>query len=168
MGKVLVVVEETVKSSCKSVLGSIREYFENASYEVEEFCALDSMNPEECRVKLMQTKCEYICTLDLACFFLTTLLDSPIYNILSAKQIHIVIDAEKLKMFKRDDFALNLFVFMPDEGKQWEEEYTNIPNLFTYPPFDLQVDEGGKNKETVCRILDTVRKECEIKLPDHP
>lgn len=168
MGKVLVVVEEAVKSSHKSVLSFIREYFESASYDVEEFCALDSMNPEECRIKLMQTKCEYICTLDLACFFLTTLLDFPVYNILSAKQIHIVIDTEKLKIFKKDDFALNLFVFMPDEGKRWEEEYVNIPNLFTYPSFDLRTEENGKNKEAVWRILDTVRKECEIKLPDDP
>lgn len=162
MSKVLIVSEKKAESQYQPIVELIKEYFIDLAYEVEEFCVTDSMRQEECRIRLLQTKCDYICTLDLPCFELTTLLGDTIYNILSAKQIHIILDTKKLLAYKKTEFALNLFVFVPDTGKCYEEEYMHIPNLSLYPILQLGNIQGGEtNRKTVWNILDSVRKECE-------
>lgn len=161
MSKVLIVFEKKAESGYQPIIKLIKEYFANVSYEVEEFCVAEGTRQEECRTRLSETKCDYICTLDLPCFQLTTLLGDTIYNILPAKQIHIILDTKKLLAYKKTDFALNLFVFVPDTGKRYEEEYTHIPNLASYPMFELGNPQGEEtNRETVWHILDSVRREC--------
>lgn len=163
MSKVLIVFKKEVELQYQPIIKLINEYFIELSYEVEEFCVTNNSRQEECRIKLLETKCDYICTLDLPCFELTTLLGYTIYNILPAKQIHIVIDTKKLLAYKKTDFALNLFVFVPDTEKRYEEEYTHIPNLAEYPIFELGNAQGEEtNRKTIWYILDTVRGECEL------
>lgn len=160
MSKVLIVFNKKVESQYQSIIKLIKEYCMELSYEAEKFCVTDSTRQEECRIRLSDNKYDYICTLDLPCFELTTLLGDTIYNILPAKQIHIVIDTKKLLAYKNLDFALNLFVFVPDTGKRYEEEYTHIPNLAVYPIFELKNTQGEEtNRETVRYILSSVREE---------
>ena len=162
MSKLLMVYEKKTEPEYQPVIKLIREYFNELSYEVEDLCIADSTRQEECRITLSEARCDYICTLDLPCFELTTLLGDTIYNILPAKQIHIIIDTKKLLAYKNIDFALNLFVFVPDTGKRYEEEYTHIPNLAVYQIFEWGSAQGEEtNRETVRQILDGVRKECE-------
>lgn len=162
MSKVLIVFEKAVELKYQPIINLIQKYFVESSYKVELFCVTDSARQAECRMKLSDTKYDYICTLDLPCFELTTLLGDILYNILPTKQIHIVIDTKKLLAYKKTDFALNLFVFVPDTGKRYEEEYTHIPNLAVYPMFELVNAQGEEtNRETVRKILDDVRSECE-------
>ena len=162
MSKVLIVFEEKVRSRYQSIIELTKEYFMNLSYEVEIFCAADNTRQEECRIRLSETKYDYICTLDLPCFELTTLMGDTVYNILPAKQIHIIIDTKRLLAYKTINFALNLFVFVPDTGKCFEDEYANIPNLAVYPIFEMGNAQGEEtNRKTVRNILEGVRRECE-------
>ena len=162
MSKVLVIFEEEARIRYKPIIEMIVQYFHDLSCDVEVFCAHDDMTVEECRDKLTESKCDYICSLDLACFWLSTLLESPLYNILRAKQIHIVIDTGRLLNFKQHDFALNLFVFVPDTGEPYAQEYPNIPNLALYPIFELgDAQKMERNRKTIQDILDAVRRECE-------
>ena len=164
MSKVLFVFEKKVESRYQPIIKLVNEYFRELSYETEEFCVADSATQTECRIKLSETECDYICTLDLPCFQLTTLLGDTIYNILPAKQIHIIINTRRLLAYRHTNFALNLFVFVSDTEKDCKQEYTNIPNLAVYPIFDLGNTQGEEtNRKTVWNILDNVRQECEMK-----
>lgn len=162
MSNVLIVFEKKDEPQYQSIIELIKEYFIDLSYTVEEFCVADNATKAECRGKLSETKCDYICTLDMPCIELTTLLGDTIYNILPAKQIHIIIDTKKLRVYKKTDFALNLFVFLPDSEKHHEEEYTHIPNLALYPTFELKNEQGEEaDRKTVWHIIESVRRECE-------
>lgn len=162
MSKILIVFEKKVELRYQAIIKLIKEYFMESSDEVEEFCVEDSTTQEERRIKLSDIKYDYICTLDLPCFELTTLLEDIAYNILPAKQIHIIIDTKRLLAYKKMDFALNLFVFVPDTGKRYEDEYTHIPNLAVYPIFELGNAQGeDTNRKTLRNILEGVRRECE-------
>ncbi len=161
MRRVLILLEHKMYNRYQPLLRLIKEYFTALSYETEEFCAGDGADQEACRIKLLETKCDYLCTLDLPCLGLTTLLGYPLYNLLPARQIHIVLDTKKLPSCRKMDLALNLFVFVPDTGKHYEEEYPRIPNLAVYPAFDFKSAQAEeRNRTTVRTILDRVRSEC--------
>lgn len=163
MSKALIVFHRETQEKYRPVTDLIHEYFRGISCEAEELCVHGGMSREECRVALVNAECDYICTLDLPCFQLSTLLDSVLYNILPAKQIHIVIDTEKLCEYRDVDFALNLFVCVPDTGRLWEREFPHIPNLILYPPFELQESRGQeRNRTAVWNMLEEVRRECGI------
>lgn len=163
MSKALIVFDKKTRTGYQPVVELIREYFRDLAYEVDELCVDSNTSQEECRLALTEARNDYICTLDLACFQMPTLLETSLYNILPAKQIHIVIDTKKLLAYKGEDFALNLFVCVPDAGRQWEEEFPNIPNLIRYQPFELQKEQGREMiRQTVWKILDEVKRECEI------
>lgn len=163
MSKALIVFYKEIQDKYRPVIELIHEYFHDMPCEAEELCVHDRMTSEECRVALASAGCDYICTLDLPCFQLSTLLDSFLYNILPAKQIHIVIDTKKLFEYRGAGFALNLFVCVPDTGRHWGREFPNIPNLILYSPFELQ-EPGGQegNRTAVWKMLEEVRRECGI------
>lgn len=163
MSKVLIIFYKEMQDKYRPVIELIYEYFHDILCEAEELCVYDGMTSEECRVALTSADCDYICTLDLPCFQLSTLLDSFLYNILPAKQIHIVIDTKKLLEYRSADFALNLFVCVPDMGRHWGREFPNIPNLILYPPFELQkAQRQERNRTAVWNILEEVHRECAL------
>lgn len=161
MGRVLVVYEEGMPKTYHILMDVIKEYFERDGFVVEMFCIKSVMTPDEYGGKFADQGWEYICTLDMAGFQISTVLECPRYNIMSAKQIHIVIDRECFLLYQDASFALNLYLFMPETMREERLEELFIPNLYYYKPFELK--EGSiQDRDELLRILEMVRKECEM------
>lgn len=160
MRKVMVVYEEWMPETYRILISIIEEYFEKSGYTVEVFHIKGVMKPEEYWDKYADLGWEYICTLDMAGFQISTVLGGPRYNIMPAKQIHIVIDEDAFALYQDMNFALNLYLFMPETMRKYCLEELFIPNLSYYQPFEL-IEDSARDRETLLQILETVRKECE-------
>lgn len=161
MGRVMVVYGEGMPEAYGILRDIIREYFERNGFTVELLCIESSMRADECWRKCSDPGLEYICTLDMAGFQMSTVLGGPMYNIVYAKQIHIVIDGNTFALYQDWDFALNLYLFMPETMRGDSLDKLFIPNLSYYKPFELTEGSDGDRAELL-RILETVRKECEM------
>ena len=160
MDKVIVVYEEGMPETYHRLIDIIREYFEQAGLAVSLFCMEDGMEQGSCQETFSDAEWKYICTLDMAGFQISTVLGGPRYNLMPAKQIHVVISEESFARYPDTEFALNLYLFLPDTMRGSLSEKVYIPNLSYYEPFTMKRDSAS-DKEKLLRILETVRKECE-------
>lgn len=160
MNKVMVVYEKGIPETYHILMNIIREYFEQAGLTVSLFCMEDGMKQDSYQKMFADAGWKYICTLDMAGFQIGTILGGPGYNIMYAKQIHIVINEESFASYSDIEFALNLYLFLPDTMRGSLPEKVYIPNLSFYEPFTIKRDSAS-DKEKLLRILESVRKECE-------
>lgn len=116
MGKVLVVYEKRMPERYHILMDIMKEYFEQAGLPVEIFDMEDGIEQDTYQEKLADTSWEYICTLDMAGFQIGTILGSPRYNIMRAKQIHIVINEKSFSLYQNTEFA-----FKRDSGGDKEK-----------------------------------------------
>lgn len=136
MRKMFIVYEEAVENSYKVISGMLGKRF-----TLEGLCIKDGGSRKEYSEKMLGCKADYICTLDMAGFQIDTLLGEPIYDILMAKQMHIIINEDILPLYGGNNFALNLFLYIPDDVEKWRNRYPHIPNMEAYKRFE--VDENG-------------------------
>ena len=160
MSKIMIVYEEGIPKTYFILINTIEEYFTKKGMTVEKFCIENEMGPEKYWSKYADPEWAYICTLDMAGFQISTILGEPRYNIMSAKQIHIVINEDIFSLYRHMEFALNLYLFMPDTMRGSCLEDLFIPNLSYYKPFESK-KYSKKDRRELIRLLDTVRKECE-------
>lgn len=160
MGKALIVYEEGVSESYLLLIDIISKWYEQTGLAVETFCIMDGMEKSVCHKRFAEPELEYICTLDMAGFQMRTVLDFPEYNVMPAKQIHIVINEKTFMLYRDLEFALNLYIFLPDTICRDCLEELYIPNLFTYMPFELK-QCSIRDKEELNRMLEIVRRDCE-------
>lgn len=161
MEKVLIVCEEFIPESYLGLMGIVKEYFEGCGLAAEIFCIEADMDPSVCQKKFSEAGLKYICTLDMAGFQIDTTLGGPRYNIVHAKQIHIVINEESFIRYREEDFALNLFMYMPDTMRNDFETRVNMFNMNFYQSFELKKNSVSDRRKLI-GILETVRKECEM------
>ena len=85
---------------------------------------------------------DYICTLDMAGFDITTMTETYYYNICMAKQMHIIVHEKEWKKYENGEFALNMYFFFPGEQDKLRKRYEQILDLYGYETFDgTQSDE---------------------------
>lgn len=151
MREMLIVYEEAIENNYKVISGMLEKRF-----ILEELCIKDGGSRKEYSEKLLKCKADYICTLDMAGFQLDTLLGAPTYDILTAKQMHIIINEDILPLYGENDFALNLYIYIPDDVKKWGKRYPHIPNMEAYKRFEA--DENGNilNSEINKTILEFI------------
>ena len=151
MRKAIIVYEEAIENSAKVISGMLKKRF-----ILEGLCIKDGGSKKEYSEKLLKCKAGYICTLDMAGFQLDTLLGEPTYDILTAKQMHIIINEDILSLYGENDFALNLFLYIPDDVEKWRKRYPHIPNMESYKRFEA--DENGNilNSEINEAILNLI------------
>lgn len=113
--------------------------------------------------KLTNLKDEYIFTIDMAGFQVSTFLGTHAYNMVSAKQIHLILDERKMDKYGISEVALNLYIFLDKRKTDCDSKYSHIPNLHFYRSFEC--DERGKirkcseNVAIVREIIGTVMNE---------
>lgn len=136
MRKAIIIYEEAIENSYRVISGMLEKKF-----ILESLCIKDGGSKKEYSKKLLKCRADYICTLDMAGFQLDTLLGEPTYDILTAKQMHIIINEDILLLYGEHDFALNLFLYVPDNVEKWRGKYPHIPNIEAYKRFET--DENG-------------------------
>lgn len=162
MGKVVIVYnEEDEKYSV--LIKLVVEEFSSRNFETESLCIRNDDSKNKYTSFLQNAGADYICTLDMAGFWLDTLLEMPFYDILTAKQLHIIINQERLDSWRVKEFALNLFFVVPGAVREWKKEYPYILNIDGYPPFETDEENGildsETNKEIVKLIIDKFFRE---------
>ena len=164
MGKAVIVYNE--RDDKYSVLTEyVAEEFSRRGIETEGLCvgSIDSKN--EYTAFLQNANADYLCTLDMAGAWLDTLLEVPVYNILTAKQLHIIINQESLAPYRDKEFALNLFFAVPGAVSAYGKEYPYILNIDEYPPFEMDernvILDSDTNREIVKFVMDKFWGEAE-------
>ena len=135
MGKAIIVYNE--RDDKYSVLTEyMEEEFSRRGIETEGLCigSIDSKNRYAAFLK--NAGADYLCTLDMRGVWLDTLLEVPLYNILTAKQLHIIINQESLTSYREKEFALNLFFAVPGAVSAYGKEYPYVLNIDEYPSFE--------------------------------
>lgn len=106
----------------------------------------EEMTQEQVKI-IMDKELNYIFTMDMAGFQKDTLLGVSVYNIISPKQMHIVIDECVMKKFGYKEMPLNLYLFLPIGEMAWNELYPHIPNIMEYETLEMNEDGVPINSE---------------------
>ena len=139
MRKTVIVYEENDKY--ERLLKLIDKNFTDRGFHTDILCIKEGGPGNEYASWLKKSEADFICTLDLAGFQLNTLLDTPMYNILKAKQMHVLINEDVFPLYAEKEFALNLFLFVPEDAEKWRLKYPHILNMEAYA--SLEIDEDG-------------------------
>ena len=158
MKKAMIVCDKKKQGKYKFILNALEQIFKEKSFEVKSifFGELNEQNHISF-TEIKEYNADYICTLDMAGFQMNTLLECSRYNLLYAKQIHIVVGEQCFVEYAEGQFALNLFVFLPNSAIEWKKRYPHIPNIVAYDKLDLK----KVNKETLNSIVEYVISETE-------
>lgn len=95
-------------------------------YTFERLLLVDGATGQD---KLAKGCPDVIVSLDMAGFQFKTLLENYYYNILPIRQLHLIMDVEKWSEYSDKDFAINLFLYVPqimNEEIKEDEERINI------------------------------------------
>lgn len=161
MDKVLIVYEESDKLT--TAVEMVEEEFQNKKYETEAYFLKDEEGRRIVRDILRKNDISYVCTFNMAGFEIGTIAGSVAYNVSTAKQMHIIVDEDVIERYAEGEFALNLFFFVADEAKKWQQQYPNILNVEEYSPFEMdnngEVKNSESNRREVSRMIDRLIEE---------
>ena len=128
------------------------------------------LKPKEGKLyeKLKKLDAEYLLTFDMAGFENDTYLEVPMYNLLFAKQIHILLNNNsKYQKYLYKNLGLNLFLFMSNTRLLllYREKYPHLLNLEEMPELEtginLSEELKARNREILKVIMERVRFEAE-------
>lgn len=118
--------------------------------------------------RLRKMDADYLLSFDMAGFEMGTLTEDSAYNLLYAKQIHILFqNHQKYRTYLRQDLAMNLFLFIGDEYlfKRYKQEYSHILNLEAMPSLvygeKLTKEQQEKNRKAIKWVMERVYQEVE-------
>lgn len=165
MSKVVIVYEEEVEESYKELRGQLATLWQERNLNIEEVCIVNGGSPKEYNDKLMAKDVKYICTLDMSGFQLGTLLEQPAYNICVAKQMHIILREEYFGLYADNEFALNLFFYVPGSAAYWKKKYPHVLHFSSYEDFILNCKNEAqrlRNEKALKGIVEEFLKEVEV------
>lgn len=99
--------------------------------------------------RILSTNTDVIISMDMAGFQYKTLLENYLYNIIPGKQLHIVLDIDKWHEYSGMDFAINLFLYLPQGINEDIEVDKENPNIRYYSSKLL-----GTKKDMLSKIID--------------
>ena len=109
--------------------------------------------------ELKKLDADYLISIAMAGFTWTTLTSQPAYNLLYAKQIHILLgDYNNYDEFLQQEYAMNLFFFAdhPKWLRNWEEKYPGIPYLEQIPTLYIGKALSRQERQTDYKIMEQV------------
>lgn len=113
--------------------------------------------------ELKKYDADYLISFAMAGFGWKTLSSQVSYNLLYAKQVHILIgDYAGYEEFLQKEYAINLFFFADNNKwtRDWENRYPGIPYMEKIPPVyigkNLSVMERQADRKIIRRIVDRV------------
>lgn len=166
MRKAVLAYEEAKREKYDNLLKLIERIFQEAEIEVKPLCFESGKTESQYFDVLLAKDIDYICILDMVGFSVDTLMEVPAYNIVTAKQIHIVVDENVMSLYGHHAMALNLFLFLPGDMEKWQDKYLHIPCLNAYSPLETDVQgtpvESEHNRTVLHGIVHKVLEETEI------
>lgn len=167
MKKIVIVWEEKEQKLYGSLIKQAKKIAKELDMEAV-FFPLQDKGKYKTYERLKEIDADYLLVFDMAGFEMSTLQEVSGYNILYAKQIHILFgNDEKYRKHLKKNLALNLFFFLSDENllEAYKQEYPHILNLEAMPPLftgkKLTVWQQEKNQEALRGIIEQVYHQVE-------
>lgn len=167
MKKIVIVWEEREQKLYGSLIKQAKKIAKELDMEAVFFPLQDKGNHKTYE-RLKEMDADYLLVFDMAGFEMSTLQEVSSYNILYAKQIHILFgNDEKYRKHLKKNLALNLFFFLSDENllQEYKQEYPHILNLEAMPPLftgkKLTAWQQEKNQEALRGIMEQVYHQVE-------
>ncbi len=153
--KAIVVYEQ--KEYSRQFVKMIQDALWMQSIETE-FLDVTRNNPNDYMKYLQETSAEIIISIDMAGFHLKTLQENSFYNVLTAKQLHFLSEENKLKKWEQEEFALNLYVAVPQKECNHAKmgRRKNIPQVIYHPCYEQKqgaITESVINKNIIKEVI---------------
>lgn len=163
MKKALVVYSEEEKGRYSELISMLQDVLMNASLPTEVISIKKGENSLVYTKRFSDESVLYICTIDMAGFQMNTLLETPVYNIMRAKQIHIIVDSLYIDIEQWKEWALNLYLCISEDEIKWREKCSHIPNVLTYSALECdsqkRVLKNNSNLEKLTRLFQEFEKD---------
>ena len=164
MGKrAIIIYEEGHREVLNDLLRDTQIIMEKKQYATTQLCISNKKPGHTYFEQLKKENPDYIISFAMAGFQWKTLASQISYNLLYAKQIHILIgNYDIYETYLQKEYAINLFFFADHERwtKKWDERYAGIPFMkkisTIYIGKKLSVDERQSNQKNLNQIIDQV------------
>ncbi|MBD5464731.1 MAG: hypothetical protein HDR22_02755 [Lachnospiraceae bacterium] len=167
MKKIVIIWEEKKQNLFASLIKQVKKIAKELDMETI-FFPLKGKGNHSTYESLKKLDADYLLSFDMAGFEMDTLQEVCAYNILYAKQIHILFQNEqKYREYLLQDMALNLFFFLSDEEllQKCKQEYPHILNLEAMPFLatgkKLTFEQQEKNRKALKMVIEKVYYEVE-------
>ena len=167
MKKLTIVLDEKKQQLFGSLVEQVKKAAKAMDMETLCFCLQDNESGHIYE-HLRKIDADYLMSFDMAGFEMSTLTEGSAYNLLYAKQIHILFQNDrKYRRYLQQDMAMNLFLFIGDERlfKQYKQDYPHILNMEAMPPLTLgeklTEEQQRKNGEALRWVIEKVYNEIE-------
>lgn len=161
--KAIIIFEECHREVLKDLITDAEKIFKEKQYIVDRICISDNKAGHIYFGQLKNENPDYIVSFAMAGFQWKTLASQVSYNLLYAKQIHILIgDYDVYETFLQKEYAINLFFFADNDKwtKEWEQRYVGIPYMRKVPTIfigkNLSCEEKRSNQRNLHQIIDQV------------
>lgn len=140
--KVVILYRESEAGSKEEWIREAQRIWEARDYETERMPIREELSWESYRPRLQERDVSWLVTVDMAGFAWSTLQEGCVYNLLRAKQIHLLTeDHGQYDEMLRKEYAIHLF-FFTDNAKTAsgsENLYPLVPQMEYLPgPGDLE------------------------------
>ncbi len=147
---VLILFREQDCDKKRRLIQALCEAWEKRGYQTEKIAVRERPAPgEDWFSAVRRQNPDYLATIDMVGFERTTLLEGSVYNLLHAKQLHLLTgDCGQYEELLQREYAINLFFFSDREEtvRDWEKRYPGLPHLERMP-------EPGRVEEAVEKLL---------------
>lgn len=147
---VLILFREQDCDKKRRLIQALCEAWEKKGYQTEKISVRERpARGEDWFSAVRRQNPDYLATIDMVGFERTTLLEGSVYNLLHAKQLHLLTgDCGQYEELLQREYAINLFFFSDREEtvRDWEKRYPGLPHLERMP-------EPGRVEETVEKLL---------------
>lgn len=161
--KTLILYDIEHEKVLQDLLEIIEQILKGEGHEVIRILVSRQKKGHEYLEELKKLDADYLISIAMAGFSWTTLASQVAYNLLYAKQIHILVgDYENYEEFLKKEYAMNLFFFTdhPKWFQNWEEKYPGIPYLEKIPTLyigkNLSVAEKQADNKIMKQVINKV------------
>lgn len=143
----LILYRKQISNEKRELVRTVCRAWEKRGYQTAELPIDEERASESYLSEVRKQNPEYLVTIDMVGFGWTTLLEGSVYNLLHAKQLHLLTgDCGQYDTFLRKEYAINLFFFSDsmETVKNREKEYPLLPHLEWMPGPEGVDDAVGK------------------------
>lgn len=161
--KAIIIFEDCHREALNDLVRDAEKIFKEKQYIVGKISISDRKPGHVYFEQLKEENPDYIISFAMAGFRWKTLASQVSYNLLYAKQIHVLIgDYDVYETFLQKEYAMNLFFFADHDKwtKEWEQRYAGIPYMRKVPTFfvgkNLSDEEKKSNIKNLHQIINQV------------
>lgn len=157
--KTVIVYEKGHAQVLSDLLAIVEQIVKEKGHQVIQMPVSEEKKGHEYLEELKKVDADYLISFAMAGFAWKTLASQVAYNLLYAKQIHILIgDYDGYEQFLKKEYAINLFFFADNKRwlSGWEERFPGVPYLEQIPGLYIGKKLTPIERQTDKKIMETV------------